>query len=110
MFKLFNLTKKVQSTLEYAALIAIVVGALIAMQAYIKRGLQGKMKASSDQISSEHFSAQLTTGITTSNTTINITENLAIGGNTTSDTDRDTKIVENYTTAGLHEEKWPGSE
>lgn len=31
-----------QSTAEYAIVIAIVVGALIAMQIYIKRGLQGR--------------------------------------------------------------------
>ncbi|MDP1853274.1 MAG: hypothetical protein Q8L26_03600 [Candidatus Omnitrophota bacterium] len=33
---------KGQSTAEYAIVIAIVIGALIAMQVYIKRGLQGR--------------------------------------------------------------------
>ncbi len=35
---------KGQSTAEYAILIAVVIGALIAMQTYVKRGLQGRLK------------------------------------------------------------------
>jgi len=35
---------RAQSTAEYAILFAIVVGAFIAMQVYIKRGIQGRIK------------------------------------------------------------------
>jgi hypothetical protein len=35
---------RAQTTAEYAILFAIVVGAFIAMQVYIKRGLQGRIK------------------------------------------------------------------
>ena len=42
-----------QSMLEYFILIGIIMGALFAMQAYMKRGVQGKMRASADQISNE---------------------------------------------------------
>ena len=35
--------RKGQSTAEYAVLIALVVGAVVAMQTYVKRGIQGKI-------------------------------------------------------------------
>ncbi len=53
---------KGQSTLEYAVLIVVIIAALIAMQVYLKRGIQGRMRESSDQIG-EQFSP----GYTTSN-------------------------------------------
>ncbi len=34
-----------QSTAEYAILIGVVIGALVAMQTYVKRGAQGRIKA-----------------------------------------------------------------
>ena len=39
-----------QSTLEYAVIIAVVVGGLMAMQYYIKRGYAGRLRASSDEM------------------------------------------------------------
>lgn len=41
--------RKAQSTAEYAIIIAIVVGAAVAMQVYVKRGLQGRIAASTDR-------------------------------------------------------------
>lgn len=41
---MLRLEKKAQSTLEYAIIIAVVVGAAIAMQVYVKRGLQGRVR------------------------------------------------------------------
>lgn len=38
------LNKKGQNTAEYAILIALVIGAAIAMQTYVKRGIQGRVK------------------------------------------------------------------
>jgi hypothetical protein len=35
---------KAQTTAEYAILIALIVGALLAMQIYVKRGLQGRVR------------------------------------------------------------------
>jgi Tfp pilus assembly protein PilE len=43
-------TKRGQSMLEYAILIVIVIAALITLQAYIKRGIQGRLKSASDDI------------------------------------------------------------
>ena len=39
-----------QSTVEYAVLAAVVVGALLAMQIYLKRGTMGKLREATDQI------------------------------------------------------------
>lgn len=49
MFKFLN-KRKGQSTLEYAVLIVIIIAALLAMNQYIKRGLQGRLKSSADDI------------------------------------------------------------
>jgi uncharacterized protein (UPF0333 family) len=66
------LNKKGQSTLEYSVIVAVVVAGLIAMQVYIKRGMQGRLRQASDDIG-EQFSP----GYTTSNytTTSNVTSN-----------------------------------
>ncbi len=42
--------KKAQSTVEYAVLIAIIIGALLSIQMYIKRGVQGRLKSAADDI------------------------------------------------------------
>jgi hypothetical protein len=44
------LRRRGQSTLEYAIIIAVVVGALLAMQHYVKRGVQGRYKSASDDM------------------------------------------------------------
>ncbi len=50
MFRLKN--KKGQNTAEYAILIALIVGAAVAMQTYVKRGLQGRVKDAVDSLAS----------------------------------------------------------
>ena len=42
--------RKGQSTVEYAVLAAVVIGALVAMQVYVKRGAMGRLKESADQM------------------------------------------------------------
>ena len=42
--------KRGQSTLEYAILIIVIIAALISIQVYIKRGVQGRLKSASDDI------------------------------------------------------------
>ena len=49
MFNYIN-RKKGQSTLEYAVLIIIIIGALLSIQVYIKRGIQGRLKSATDDI------------------------------------------------------------
>jgi len=51
--------RKGQSTLEYAVIIAVVVGALLAMQIYMKRGVQGRLRGAADDIGKQ-FDAGLT--------------------------------------------------
>jgi len=52
------LYKKSQSILEYAILIAIIVAAILIMQTFMKRGVQGRLKDSSEKISGgESYSA-----------------------------------------------------
>jgi len=53
-------SRKAQSTLEYAIITAVVVASLLAMQIYVKRGLQGRMRSSTDSIG-EQYSAGITT-------------------------------------------------
>ncbi|MBI4308983.1 MAG: hypothetical protein HY591_01485 [Candidatus Omnitrophica bacterium] len=36
--------------MEYAILVVIIIGALLTIQTYIKRGVQGRLKSSSDDI------------------------------------------------------------
>ena len=43
-----------QTSLEYAVLIIIVLGAFIAMQNYIKRGIQGRFKESVDTLGDQY--------------------------------------------------------
>ncbi len=45
--------KRGQSTAEYAVLIALVIGAAIAMQTYVKRGLQGRTHGASNRYFNE---------------------------------------------------------
>jgi uncharacterized protein (UPF0333 family) len=46
--------KKGQSTLEYAILIIIIIGALMSIQVYIKRGVQGRLKQAADDIGDQY--------------------------------------------------------
>jgi uncharacterized protein (UPF0333 family) len=71
-----------QSTLEYVILIGFVVAAIIAMGVYMKRGVQGKLKESADQVG-EQYSAGNTTSVYTTRTNLNQTENMIRGGQTT---------------------------
>lgn len=43
-----NATRRGQSTAEYAILFAVVLGAIVAMQVYVKRGHQGRIKMVTD--------------------------------------------------------------
>ena len=45
---MFRLMRKGQSTAEYAIVIGLVIAAAVAMQIYVKRGLQGKVKDAVD--------------------------------------------------------------
>lgn len=77
MFK-FLRKMKGQSTLEYAVLVIIVIGALLSIQMYIKRGLQGRLRSAADDIG-DQYSAGNTNVTKTVRVTSNTTES-NIGG------------------------------
>lgn len=77
-------TKGGQSTLEYAILILIVIVALLAMQTYLKRGVQGRMRESSDNIGEAYSPAYTTSSFTL--TTSAQTEEAIDGASQTSKT------------------------
>ena len=45
---MLELKRRGQSTAEYAIVIGLVIAAAVAMQIYVKRGIQGKIKAATD--------------------------------------------------------------
>ncbi len=59
---------KGQSTLEYAMIIAVVVGAIIAMQIYLRRGVQGKLRESVDNIGGQYSAGHMTSTVTVEQT------------------------------------------
>lgn len=46
--------KRAQSTAEYAVLIGLVVAAVLAMQVFVKRALQGRIEQEASQVGSQY--------------------------------------------------------
>lgn len=97
--------QKAQSTLEYAVLVGVIVAALIAMQVYLRRAYQGRIKDRADDIG-EQFSPGHSTSNFTTTTFSNTTENLNTSGVTNTTINQQTsnrtgsETVENLTTEG----------
>ncbi len=53
-----------QMLMEYVAIIIILIGALLAMQNYFKRGIQGRMKSSIDSVGDQYDPMTTDTDIT----------------------------------------------
>jgi len=66
---MFILNRKAQSTLEYAVIVAVVVGALLAIQVYVKRGVQGRLRSSTDNIGDQYSAGHMTSKYITEETT-----------------------------------------
>jgi uncharacterized protein (UPF0333 family) len=79
---MFYERKKGQSTLEYVILIGLVIAALIAMGIYMKRGVQGKLRESTDQIG-EQFDRGNTSSDYTTVSHLRQTETSTAGGGST---------------------------
>lgn len=58
--------RKGQSTVEIAVLFAVIVGALVAMQIYLKRGAMGKLRETADQIGEQFSPTQTSSSLNTS--------------------------------------------
>jgi len=76
---MFCARTKGQTTLEVVILIGFVVAALIAMGVYMKRGIQGRLRDSTDQVG-QQYSAGNTTGTYTTATIVKQTENMTKDG------------------------------
>lgn len=48
------LKRKAQTILEYTILVCILLGVLVAMQNYIKRGIQGRWKSATDDLGDQY--------------------------------------------------------
>ncbi|MFA5385845.1 MAG: hypothetical protein WC364_14515 [Eubacteriales bacterium] len=79
-----------QGTLEYVILTGFVVAALIAMGIYMKRGFQGRLRESTDQIGGQ-YSAEHTKSNFTTNVDIDQTETVTSGGVTHTQIDKNTQ-------------------
>lgn len=51
---MFRKNRKGQTSVEYTVLIIVVIGALLAIQNYMKRGMQGRWKASIDELGDQY--------------------------------------------------------
>jgi Flp pilus assembly pilin Flp len=87
-----------QTTLEYAVIIAVVVAALVAMQIYMKRGVEGKLRDSTDKIG-EQFEAS-NTGVSRNTTHVSNTVQTLNLGTTTVNTISDNRVESGKETVG----------
>ncbi len=97
--------QKAQSTLEYALLVAVVVGALLTIQNYMKRGVQGSLRDSTDEVSDKQYSPDVSEITITSNQTTQ--ERVDIGDLRTTTTTGSQTVSENRVNPPLSEESWP---
>jgi len=74
--------KRGQSTLEYAVLIVVIIGALLTIQVYIKRGVQGRLRSAADDIGDQYSDGNMNEIITTNR--ISNTEETFNAGNSAS--------------------------
>ncbi len=109
MLKYFNKKlKKGQSTLEYAILIIIIIGALLSIQVYIKRGIQGRLKSAADDIG-EQFDPGNTNVIKVVSSSGRTTESFMAGvTNSVMQRDEITETVENTTIMNSEWTNWGG--
>jgi hypothetical protein len=57
--------RRAQSTVEYALVIACVIAALLAMRAYVARGIQGRLRSEADQLGQQYAPGRTTSSIST---------------------------------------------
>ncbi len=103
-----HLNKKGQGTLEYAIIIAVIVAALIVMQNYVKRGMQGKLRESTDSIG-DQFSPKNTSVSTSVNLNATSSEQIFGGAAPHSQTDTNQTQVRSTSddVSGETTEIWP---
>lgn len=80
--------RKAQSILEYSILLIVIIAALMTMQTYMKRGFQGRWKASVDEMGEQYDTKSLDSNLrqtlsTDSETSITIQDKVQNGVNGT---------------------------
>jgi uncharacterized protein (UPF0333 family) len=104
-----RLNRKGQSTLEYTVIIAVIVAAVIMMQSYVKRSVQGRVKDSADSVGDQYSTSA--TGNVITNRTANTSETItgASTGYITSDTDTYQTQIRNAMeyTPNMDVDAWP---
>lgn len=108
MFKLLNKMKG-QSTLEYAILVIIIIGALLTIQTYIKRGVQGRLKSATDDIG-DQYSPGNTNSVKSTKVSSNTKEEFGVAAQGVSksamNTPEITNVTENTRILNLQQEYW----
>jgi hypothetical protein len=66
--------RKGQTTLEYAVIIVVVVAALLAIQYYMKRGVEGRLRESVDSVGEQYSAGNTTSKFTTQQTGAQVTK------------------------------------
>ena len=105
---MFKLLKKIkgQSTIEYAILIIIIIGALLTIQVYVKRSVQGRGKSSADDIG-EQFKPGATNYISEVNSYSKTRESNEGGNqNVIFTDDESTNIVSSMNLLEVDQEYW----
>ena len=102
-----------QSSLEYAVVVAVVVGALLTMQVYIKRAISGRLRSHADEIG-QQYAPKNTTSDMTRSIESNVTTTVETGMVTQTDaiTGETEDVAKTTTTVTItsEEEKVDGSE
>ena len=105
-----RLGKRAQTTAEYAILIALVVGAVVAMQIYVKRGIQGRVRNVVDHtgaggdvagqtlnFTAEQYEPYYTTSTADTTQNTGSTETMTTGGGTSRDSTSNVSVNRNVT-------------
>jgi Flp pilus assembly pilin Flp len=101
--------KRGQSTLEYAVLTVVIIGALLTVQSYMKRGVQGRLKSASDDIG-DQFDPDNTNAIKTVIKNSDTLETFNAGTqSTTMLTPETTNTIENSVILNTQQEYWGNS-
>jgi hypothetical protein len=85
---MFRRMRKGQSTLEYAILIAVTIAGVVAMQVYMKKAQQGRLRSGSDDLGKQFDPAVFSTTTNITNGESHSTETQA---NVTSNSEMDRK-------------------
>jgi len=111
MLKFLNtkIKNKGQSTLEYAILIIIIIAALLSIQVYIKRGVQGRLKSATDDIGDQFSPGN--TNVVKRITTVAESRDTFVNGVTKSTLTDDEITTEDTTSAIMNttQEYWGGN-